>query len=45
MTASCLASFVSFDKLQRKDSALLRYAIIISVQKLTQVKNKILQAS
>ena len=39
-SASCLASFVSLDafsKLQRNDSALLCYTIIISVQKLTQV--------
>ena len=40
MTASCLASFVYFDafsKLQWNGSALLCYAIIISVQKLTQM--------
>ena len=40
MAGSCLASFVNFDifsKLQLNGSALLCYAMIISVQKLAQV--------
>lgn len=40
MTASCLASFVNFVKVSKQQwngSALLLYAIVISVQKLIQV--------
>ena len=41
MTASCLESFVRFDifsKLQPNGPAFLRYTIIVSVKKLTQVR-------